>query len=160
MKTIAKHIPSYLLTITLALAFSCYYSAHSQTETDLKQWTEAYAKAISSHDWADKMAAFGWEGDYTDHKKFRDAYADYNASIYQIVVEGNFVMAWMVITAKYVGNFPHDVLKDTEPTGQAVYWPEIWHFNVVEGKLGDTWNMFGNGVDKMKSAGVKCLPED
>lgn len=160
MKAKAKRQFTTSLLLALVLVLFGSQTIYAQTETDLKQWTEAYIKAISSPDWAEKMIAFGWTTDFIpEHKIFRDAYTDYKPNIKFIFVEGNEVMVWLVITAKHVAQFPHDELKDSEPKGQLIIWNEVWYFDVIDGKLGDKWEMLVNGIDKMKSAGVKCLPD-
>lgn len=160
MKAKIKRQFTASLVLFLVLVFIGSQTIYAQTETDLKQWTEAYIKALSSPDWEEKMIAFGWTTEnIPGHKEFLDAYANYKPNIKFIFVEGNEVMVWLIITAKHVGQYPYDELKDSEPTGQLIIWNEVWYFDVIDGKLGDKWEMLINGVDKMKSTGVKCLPE-
>ena len=159
MKSKINYSFTFLLAFIIITTFFCQHSVYCQSKHDLKKWTEEYAKALSSPDWAKKMGKFGWEGDMSGHQEFRDAYANYKAEIKNIVVEGNEVMAWLEISAKWVGNYQFDDLKEAKPTGKPISWDEIWYFNVVDGKLGGNWQLMADGVGRMKSAGVKCLPE-
>lgn len=160
MKTKNKIKLTCLVAVAMAFILSFNPSASGQTKTDLKNWTVEYTQALSSPGWAEKMGSFGWDDDFIlEHKEFRDAYADFKASIKFIMIENNDVMVWLIITAKHVGYFPHDELKDTDPSGKTILWNEIWHFDVINSKLGNNWDMLVNGVDKMHSAGVKCLPD-
>ena len=158
MKTKLNYKFAFLLIIALCFSAYCTQTIYGQTETDPKKWTEAYVEAISSPDWADKMGAFGWGSDMSGHKEFRDAYANYKAEIKHIVTEGDKVMVWVQISAKRVGDFQHDELKGTKPTGKELTWGEIWCFNVIDGKMSD-WEMMVDGMARMKSAGVKCIPD-
>ena len=146
-----------MLTIIFILSISSFL--YGQNSPDLEQWTKDYASDLSQPDWKDRMAKYGWEGDYEGHQEFRKAFTDFKTEVHQIVSDGTNVMAIMHESAKWVGSYKYNDLRDGNPTGKKVEWVTVWSFNVVDGKLGGKWESVTAGQDLMRSAGVNCLPK-
>jgi predicted ester cyclase len=130
-----------------------------QNSTDLEQWTKDYVSDLNQSDWKERMAKYGWDGDFETHQEFRKAYVDYRSEVQQVVSDGSNVMAILTVSARWVGNIKGSLISDAKPTGKMVKWKEVWAFNVINGKFGGNWEIINQGQDLMRSAGVNCLPK-
>jgi len=125
---------------------------------------ENYIKDINKANWAETITPYLREGSedfIEDHKKFRTAYADYKASIKQMVVEGNYAMAWMKIEATHAGVY-NGISLDKEsqhvkPTNKRLNWEEVWYFDFDGNRFGQSWDFMSQDLVRMKQMGVTTL---
>ena len=145
--------------LAVLLVFYLFTSGlSSQHHVPLDQWVRDYAKDLSKPDWKKYVVKYGWDSDYENHEAFRNAFRNVHADVMRSVTDGTYVMSWMKVSADWEGNVPDSELREAEPTGKRIEWEEVWYFDVIDGKFGTKWDILGDDVSKMKSAGVRCLP--
>lgn len=143
------------------------YLALETIETNTKQYTEDYIKAVNSAAWNSTLIKYLNPGPDTDnffeeHSAFRTSFENYNATIKHLAVEGNEALLWINITANYATPFTLDksaygdeIFKGIEAKGQPVSWDETWFFDVVDGKFGGKWDFLKDNhkvLEDLKSA--------
>jgi len=163
----------HLIFITLVLGLMNCTQANddgsaittNKIETNQKQWFENYISEISEDDWEDKIRPYlsgDVEGFIKDHKSFRNAFADLKLSIKHLVIEGKYAMAWMSVEAKHVGIYEGIYAgKESQqiaPTNRNIKWEEVWYFDIVGDKFGESWDFMSQDLARMKQLGIKEIP--
>lgn len=154
-----------------SMLYLCVY-AQSQVKTkhsleeEIHRAFHAYIKGINQDDWQDtfrNMLVGDIEGMIAEHQGFRDAFANYKATIMHLVVEGNYAMAWLNVEAKHVGVY-NGIYSGREsqyikPTNKNLSWEEVWYFDYADGKLAPTtFKLMGQDLKRLQQLGVTAIP--
>lgn len=148
----------------LQLAVEQFESEKAQEEAT-KRFIEEYVKAMNSENWSAKMLPFLKKGEATDnflkeHQQFRRAFANLNATINHMVVNGNEAIVWLEETATFVEPYAYQdsdygdgVLNGIKANNQSLKWTEVWYFDVVDGKFGDKFDFLKDNYAVLKGLG-------
>ena len=139
----------------------------SDDDATLRTMFEDYIAAINGDDWERTAIPFltrDVEEFIIDHREFRKAFEDFHADIKHLVVEGDYAMAWMSISAKHVGVYnglyAGKESAQIQATGKAMQWEEVWYFDKTDdNKFGPTFDFMSQDLVRMKQLGIKELPE-
>jgi len=140
------------------------YSESIQLDEEHRQIFQDYIDGINRDDWpvyVRKYVSHETEEFIIDHKKFRQAFANYHANIKHLVVEDNQAIAWMIINAKHVGVYDGMYIgaetKFIEPTNKQLEWEEVWFFDFKEGKFGESFDFMSQDIIRMKQMGLSKI---
>lgn len=129
-----------------------------QDKKPIKELVLEYIGDITSENWEEIVVAkYDWK-DTKEHKEFREAFTNYNIEVKYVVSNDTEVIVWNKITANHMKEFPYGELKGFPPTGKEVSWDEVWYCKRTEENFCDQFDMMVDGVGRMYSLGIKCLP--
>ena len=132
-------------------------------EDAMKTFITSYLSDLQSKDWQKKIPAYflpsNFEGAIQSHQKFRKAFADYKIAIKHLAFDKNEAILWLKVSAKHVGKYDENELRDVTPSGKKIEWDEVWDFEIQDGKFIGQGDFLDAGISRMKQLGVKCLPE-
>ena len=95
---------------------------------------------------------------FDQHREFRQAFSNYQATIDHMIAEGNKVAVFQTVRATHVGEFPYGELKGIAPTGKTLEWTEASVVTLVNGKA--NVNAFiADGVSRLQQLGVLSSPQ-
>lgn len=117
-----------------------------------ENWEELLRKNMPNND------AF-----FERHKKFRETHQNLKYEILHYVGTIEQGMMWLEVSTIHGGSggLHNDVLRGIEPSGKPIVWEEVWYYGDRKEKGGwKTWDIVSRDLDKMKSAGITCLPDD
>ncbi len=113
-------------------------------------------KVLNAPDWAEHVGDFfdtpaEAQAFIAEHTPFRAAFPDYQATLEEIVVEGNMVAILVTVRATHMAEYPHGELKDIAPTGKVLEWREATFFDVTDSSPGV---FLVDGVARLQQLGV------
>jgi len=158
-----KKIIYLLLTISIIAYSDIAAQTEAESAINIEQQhrtlLENYIADLNKDDWASTTVTYLTEDPQVfveNHKKFRNALANYKATIKHLVVEDNHAMAWLTVNGKHVGKY--DGFYGIEPINKDLEWEEVWYFDIVDGKFGLTWDFMGQDLSIMKQMGIQEIP--
>ena len=157
MKRNYQSLMRLLPLVFVFLTFFVSFNLQGQHHVPLDQWVRDYVEDLGKPDWRKHMAKYGWDSNYEKHQAFRDAYQNCKTKVIRSVTNDTQIMAWLKISAVWVGGLKGDILEDAK-IGSKVEWEEVWAFNVIDGEFGREWEILKDESKKMKSVGINCLP--
>ena len=125
------------------------YEENDAQEEKSKQFIQDYLRDINTDDWKTLILKYlppNSDSFLEQHTAFRASFPNYRITIKHLSADGNEVIAWMNITATYAATYDFEdtdfkeAIKGIEAKNQSLSWDEVWYFDVVDGKFGDTWD--------------------
>jgi predicted ester cyclase len=112
---------------------------------------------LNRPDWADFVPDDEpWK---QEHLVFRQAFADYHATIDYMVAEGDEVMVWASVRATHSAEFPIGELKGIAPTSKQVTWSEVWYQRYENGRSVE-FRLLVDSLGRLQQLGVYPIADD
>jgi predicted ester cyclase len=162
MKLYYKVLPLFVF----AVLFSCQPQVEETPKEDTaavnRAFVENWFTALNSPNWKEEIKPYlSDEGFIELHAPYREAFPEYQASVLNVITEGNMVVTHIKVQASHQGEFPYDEFKGVEPSGTTAEWTEVMAFDVVDGKFGaDPGFFFIDYKTRMEQFGIQCLPDE
>lgn len=120
----------------------------------------AWHAAMNSSDWETAVAPF-FAGDLAryhvwfvqNHRQFRKAFPDYQATVTHVVAEGDTVVVVTLVTGTHSAEFPYGELKGIAATGKKLVWEEVMITQYRDGVPSDI-RLIVDGVARLQQLGV------
>lgn len=126
----------------------------------VRQWTSL----INQENWEDHIVelskAFNIPEEaqifFDQHREFRQAFANYQATIDEMIAEGNKVAIFQTVRVTHVGEFPYGELKGVAPTGKTLEWREANVVTLIDGKADTSAppRFIVDGVSRLQQMGI------
>jgi predicted ester cyclase len=123
---------------------------------NLDNWESHLTELAEFFDKPEDAEAF-----FDEHRKFRQAFANFHSTIDDIVVEGNQIAIFTTVRATHVAEYPYGEFKGVAPTGKDLEWTEASLVTLHDGKvIPSTSDRFiVDGVSRLQQLGVLTAPE-